>query len=95
MAGRSSPSSPSCCSTAAAASKSAAEALSLFGAKAALAKTLGCGVHFISQGMMRRLRSGARKPGESNVEFLARIAIIDLIAGEAILRERDVRATRN
>ena len=33
---------------------------------------------------MRRVRSGARKPGESNVEFLARIAIIDSIAGEPL-----------
>ena len=38
-------------------------------------------------GMMRRVRSGDRKPGESNVEFLTRIAIIDTIAGERLTPE--------
>jgi predicted nucleic acid-binding protein len=51
----------------------------MFGAKAAITKTLGCGVHLVTAGMMRRVRSAYRKPGESNVEFLARIAIIDTI----------------
>jgi uncharacterized protein (DUF433 family) len=37
--------------------------------------------------MMRRVRSGHRKPGESNIEFLARIAILDSIAGEPLVPE--------
>jgi uncharacterized protein (DUF433 family) len=62
-------------------------AAELFGAKAGLAKALGCGVHLVTPGMMRRVRSGHRKPAESNIEFLARIAILDSIAGEPSVPE--------
>jgi uncharacterized protein (DUF433 family) len=53
----------------------------LFGAKAAIAEILRCGVHLVTLGMMRRIRGGHRKSNETNIEFLARIAIIDTIAG--------------
>jgi uncharacterized protein (DUF433 family) len=62
-------------------------AAEMFGAKAAIAKTLGCGVHLVTAGMMRRVRGAYRKPGESNLAFLARIAIIDTIAGEPLTPE--------
>ncbi|WP_334367153.1 DUF433 domain-containing protein [Bradyrhizobium sp. AZCC 1578] len=52
----------------------------LFGAKAAIAAILGCVVHLVTPGMMSRIRSGQRKSNEANIEFLARIAIIDTIA---------------
>ena len=55
--------------------------VALFGAKAAIAQILGCAVHLVTPGMMSRIRGGHRKPKESNVEFLARVAIIDTIAG--------------
>jgi uncharacterized protein (DUF433 family) len=37
--------------------------------------------------MMRRIRGGQRKAGESTLEFLARIAIIDTIAGSLSANE--------
>ncbi len=52
----------------------------MFAAKAKMAAILGCGVHLVSPGMMRRIRGGQSKAGESTFEFLARIAIIDTIA---------------
>lgn len=55
--------------------------VALFGAKAAIARILGCAVHLVTPGMMRRIKSGYRKPNEANVEFLARVAIIYTIAG--------------
>jgi uncharacterized protein (DUF433 family) len=55
--------------------------VALFGAKASIAQILGYGVHLVTPGMMSRTRSGHRKPSESNIEFLARVAIIDSIAG--------------
>jgi uncharacterized protein (DUF433 family) len=59
----------------------------LFSAKAAIAQMLGCGVHLVTEGMMSRIRSGHRKPNETNLEFLARIAIIDTIAGRLSVDE--------
>jgi hypothetical protein len=54
----------------------------LFTAKAAMADILGCGVHLVTPGMMRRIRGGhQRKLNESNLEFLARIAIITASPG--------------
>lgn len=53
----------------------------MFTAKAVIADVLGCAVHLVTPGMMRRIRSGQRRVGESTLEFLARIAIIDTIAG--------------
>jgi uncharacterized protein (DUF433 family) len=59
----------------------------MFGAKAAIAQILGCGVHLVTPGMMSRIRCSHRKPNETNVEFLARIAIIDTIAGRLSAEE--------
>lgn len=53
----------------------------MFTAKAMIADIVGCGVHLVTPGMMRRIRGGQRRVGESSLEFLARIAIIDTIAG--------------
>lgn len=53
----------------------------MFAAKAAIADILGCGVHLVSPGMMRRIGGDRSKAGESTLEFLARIAVIDTIAG--------------
>ncbi len=53
----------------------------MFTAKAMIADVLGTGVHLVTPGMLRRIRSGQSKGGESTLEFLARIAIIDTIAG--------------
>ncbi|MDE5444401.1 DUF433 domain-containing protein [Bradyrhizobium sp. CSA207] len=53
----------------------------MFSATAGIAHSLGCGVHLVTTGMMRRIRNIQRKSGESNIEFLARVAIIDTIAG--------------
>lgn len=54
----------------------------MFGAKAAIAQVLGCAVHLVTPGMMSRIRGGGRrKPNETNIEFLARVAILDTIAG--------------
>jgi len=53
----------------------------MFSAKAGIANLLGCGVHLVSAGMMHRIRNIERKSGESNIAFLARVAIIDTIAG--------------
>jgi uncharacterized protein (DUF433 family) len=55
--------------------------VAMFGAKAGIAQILGCGVHLITPGMMSRISRSHRKPNETNIEFLARIAIIDTIAG--------------
>jgi len=53
----------------------------MFAAKAAMADILGCGVQLVSPGMMRRIRGSQSKAGESPLEWLARIAIIDTVAG--------------
>lgn len=53
----------------------------MFTAKAMIADILGTRVHLVTPGMMRRIRSGQSKAGESTLEFLARIAIIETIAG--------------
>lgn len=49
----------------------------MFNAKAGIAQSLGCRVHLVTTGMMSRIRNIQRKSGESNIEFLARVAIID------------------
>ncbi|WP_439361125.1 DUF433 domain-containing protein [Bradyrhizobium sp. DASA03007] len=59
----------------------------MFAAKAAMADILGCGVHLVSPGMMRRIRGGQSKADESTLEFLARIAVIDTIAGNLSAHE--------
>ncbi len=53
----------------------------MFAAKAAIADVLGSPVHLVTSGMLRRIRGGESKAGESTLEFLARLAIIDTIAG--------------
>lgn len=55
--------------------------IEMFGAKAAVAEVLGCEVYLATPGMMRGVHTASRKPGESNLQFLARVAIIDTIAG--------------
>jgi uncharacterized protein (DUF433 family) len=43
----------------------------------------GCEVHLATPGMMNGVRTASSKPGESNLEFLARFAIIDTIRGKS------------
>lgn len=57
--------------------------IEMFGAKAAVAKVLGCEVHLATLRMMSGVRTASKKPGESNLEFLARLAIVDTIRGKA------------
>jgi uncharacterized protein (DUF433 family) len=59
----------------------------LFGAKAAIAKILGCDAHLATPRMMRGVRHAPRKPGGSALEFLARLVIIDAIGGTAAVPE--------
>jgi uncharacterized protein (DUF433 family) len=59
----------------------------LFGAKAAIAKVLGCDVHLATPRVMRAVRHAPRKSGESALEFLARLVIIDAIGGKSIAPE--------
>jgi uncharacterized protein (DUF433 family) len=54
----------------------------MFAAKSAIVKALGCEVHLATASMIRRVQTTIRKPGESNLAFLARLAIIDMIGGE-------------
>ena len=51
----------------------------MLGAKTAVARALGCEVHLATPGMMNGVRNARRKPGESNLQFLARLAIIDTL----------------
>src|SRR5258708_31930366 len=66
------------------------------GAKTAVARALGCEVHLGTRGMMNGVRNARRKPGESNLQFLARLAIINTLAGKppapepVIVRRRGV-----
>ena len=68
----------------------------MLGAKTAVARALGCEVHLATPGMMNGVRNARRKPGESNLQFLARLAIIDTLAGNppapepVIVRRRGV-----
>ncbi len=68
----------------------------MFAARAAIADLLGSGVHLVTSGMLRRIRGDQRNAGEPTLEFLARIAIIDTIAGSlsadepVIVRHHDV-----
>ena len=68
----------------------------MLGAKTAVARALGCEVHLATPGMMNGVRNARRKPGESNLQFLARLAIIDTLAGKppapepVIVRRRGV-----
>lgn len=68
----------------------------MFTARAAIADLLGCRVHLVSRGMLRRIGDGQRNVGESTLDFLARLAIIDTIAGSlsadepVVVRQPDV-----
>jgi hypothetical protein len=53
------------------------------GAKATVAKALGCEVHLATPRMIETVRTTSRKPGESNVQFRARLAILDMMRGRA------------
>lgn len=70
--------------------------IEMLGAKAAIARTLGCGVHLATPGMMSGVRHARRKPGESDLQFLARLAILDTLGGKprapapVIVRQRGV-----
>ena len=59
----------------------------MLGAKTAVARALGCEVHLATPGMMNGVRNARRKPDESNLQFLARLAIIDTLAGKPPARE--------
>lgn len=61
--------------------------IEMLGAKAAVAKVLGCEVYLATPGMMSGVQTASRKPGESNLQFLARLAIIDTIRGKAPVPE--------
>ena len=68
----------------------------MFTARAMIADVLKTRVHLVSPGMMRRIRRGERTVGESTLEFLARLAVIETIAGSlsadepVIVRHPDV-----
>jgi hypothetical protein len=53
----------------------------LFGAKAAIARVLGCDLHLATPRMMRGVRHAPRKSGESALAFLARLVVLDAIGG--------------
>jgi hypothetical protein len=55
----------------------------MFGAKATVANALGCEVHLATPRIIEAVRTTNGKPGESNVEFLARLAISDMMRGKA------------
>lgn len=57
------------------------EPAEMFAAKAVISDILGYAVHLVTPTMMRRIRTSQRGVGESTLEFFARIAILDTIAG--------------
>ncbi|SFN44181.1 Uncharacterized conserved protein, DUF433 family [Bradyrhizobium sp. Rc3b] len=68
----------------------------MFTARAMLADILGTRVHLVTAGMLRRIRGGQRNVGESTLDFLARIALVEAVAGSlsadelVIVRHPDV-----
>lgn len=48
--------------------------IEMLGAKAAVSKVLSCEVYLATPGMMSGVQTASRKPGESNLQFLARLA---------------------
>lgn len=57
------------------------EPAEIFAVKSVISDLLGCAVHLVTPTMMRRIRTSQRGVGESTIGFLARIAILDTIAG--------------
>lgn len=68
----------------------------MFTARAMLADILGTRVHLATAGMLRRVRGGQRNVGESILDFLARIALVEPVAASlsadepVIVRHPDV-----
>src|SRR5260370_38992009 len=68
----------------------------MLGGKAAVVRECGWEGHPATPGMVNGVRNARRKPGESNLQFLARLAIIDTLAGNppapepVIVRRRGV-----